>query len=181
MEKEREERQEAGAGFDHGTEHTDDGMLVIQANLDDMNPEHCSYVSDKLFEAGANDVYWIPIVMKKGRPGLMLNVLAAEERLGLVEDIVFRETTTLGLRYMRATVHRLGREFVRVATPWGEITVKAGYHRGRMVQFAPEFRECEAAAKAHGVPLKTVYDQVRRRFLERRDAQAPDPGTDGGR
>lgn len=151
----------------HETEHDDDGMIIVQANIDDMNPEHCPYVTERLLGSGANDVWWIPIVMKKGRPGLMLNVLADESKLAALEDVIFRETTTLGLRYTRAVCHRLGRSFERVDTPWGPITVKTGYHKGEPVQFAPEFRECEEAAKRHGVPLKTVYDEVRRRFAAR--------------
>jgi len=153
------------ADFGHREEHVEEGMVVVQANVDDMNPEWCSYVADKLFEQGANDVYWIPIIMKKGRPGLMLNVLTAEAKLKEMEEIIFRETTTLGLRYMRAACHRLGREMEKVDTPWGEISVKIGYYGGQPVQFAPEFRECEAAAQQSGVPLKTVYDEVRRRFM----------------
>ncbi|SCW66562.1 hypothetical protein SAMN04487970_102629 [Paenibacillus tianmuensis] len=156
--------------FDHREEHVDDRMLILQANLDDMNPEYCSYVTDLLLEQGANDVYWIPLIMKKGRPGVMLNVLTDDEGAKRMEDVIFRETTTLGLRYLRASCHRLGREFHRVDTPWGPIQVKAGFHQGELVQFAPEFKECEQAAKAHGVPLKQVYDEVRRRFMERGDA-----------
>lgn len=150
--------------FDHRLEHVDENMLVIQANVDDMNPEWCSYVMDRLFEAGANDVYWIPIVMKKGRPGLMLNVLSGADKLGRLEEIIFRETTTLGLRYIRAACHRLSRKFVRVDTPWGAVTVKAGYFKDELVQFAPEYKDCEQAAIQAGIPLKQVYDEVRRRF-----------------
>ncbi|WP_163859443.1 nickel pincer cofactor biosynthesis protein LarC2 [Paenibacillus elgii] len=153
--------------FDHREEHIDDRMLILQANIDDMNPEYCSYVTDLLLEQGANDVYWIPIIMKKGRPGVMLNVLTDDEGVKRMEEVIFRETTTLGLRYLRASCHRLGREFHRVDTPWGPIQVKAGFHQGELVQFAPEFKECEQAAKTHGVPLKQVYDEVRRRFMER--------------
>ncbi|OXM87642.1 nickel insertion protein [Paenibacillus rigui] len=155
-------------GFQHREEHTDENMLLVQANIDDMNPELCSYIGDCLFDAGANDVYWIPIIMKKGRPGVMLNVLLDERELEAVEEIIFRETTTIGLRYLRASCHRLGREFEKVTTPWGDIHVKIGYHRGELVQFAPEFKECEQAAKTHGVPLKLVYDEVRRNYLNRR-------------
>ncbi|SDE14143.1 hypothetical protein SAMN02799630_04784 [Paenibacillus sp. UNCCL117] len=155
--------------FDHRTEHVDTGMLIIQANLDDMNPEFTSYITDKLLGAGANDVYWIPIIMKKGRPGVMLNVLTTERKAGELEEIIFSETTTIGLRYVRAECHRLGREFIPVDTRWGTIHVKAAFHDGRMVQFAPEFKECEQAAKAHQVPLKQVYDEVRRLFLDTRE------------
>ncbi|MDF2669777.1 MAG: hypothetical protein K0R67_2083 [Paenibacillus sp.] len=150
--------------FNHRDEHTEEGMVLIQANLDDMNPEWCSYVMDKLFEAGANDVYWVPIVMKKGRPGFMLNVLCSEDYLEAMEHVIFTETTTLGLRYLRADCHRLGRQFVKVETPWGKITVKAGFYKGKLVQASPEFKECEAAARSHAIPLQQVYDTVRRSF-----------------
>jgi uncharacterized protein (DUF111 family) len=152
--------------FSHADEHLDDNMLLVQANIDDMNPEWCSYTADRLFAAGANDVYWIPILMKKGRPGLMLNVLIDKGGLAAVEDVIFRETTTLGIRYMKAVCHRLGRQSTKVSTPWGDISVKAGYRDGEMVQYSPEFSECEEAARRHGVPLKKVYDEVRRAFME---------------
>lgn len=153
--------------FGHREEHLDEGMLLVQANVDDMNPEYTSYIADKLFELGANDVYWIPIIMKKGRPGLMLNVLVHQERLGSVEKVIFSETTTLGLRYLHAVCHRLGREFVTVDTPWGGVKVKVGYYQGKPVQFAPEFKDCEAIARNHGVPLKQVYDEVKKMFKHR--------------
>jgi uncharacterized protein (DUF111 family) len=150
--------------FDHTNEHLDEEMVIIQANIDDMNPEWSPYVTDKLLELGANDVYWIPIIMKKGRPGLMLNVLLHSNLLEKAESVIFRETTTLGLRYMRAACHRLGRGFEKVTTPWGDINVKTGYHRGELVQFAPEYTDCEQAAKAHNVPLQAVYEAARRQF-----------------
>ena len=104
--------------FDHKEEHTDDDMVLMQANIDDMNPEFCSYVMDRLFENGANDVYWISIVMKKGRPGIMLNVFVNNPLLSKMEEVIFSETTTLGIKYMRASCHRLGRELVQVQTEW---------------------------------------------------------------
>lgn len=155
--------------FNHREEHVDEHMLIIQANYDDMNPEYTGYVMDKLFERGANDVYWVPIIMKKGRPGFMLNVLVHESLLAGMEEIIFTETTTLGLRYMRAACHRLGRSIEKVETAWGSVGVKAGYHQGKMVQFSPEYRDCEKAAKEHGVPLKTVYEEVRRQFAGKQE------------
>ncbi|RTE08897.1 nickel insertion protein [Paenibacillus whitsoniae] len=153
--------------FNHRDEHVDDRMLLVQANLDDMNPEWISFLMDKLFDAGANDVYVVPIIMKKGRPGIMLNVLIDEDRLSAMEDIIFSESTTLGLRYLHASCHRLAREFEHVETKWGELTVKVGYHAGKLVQFAPEFKECEQVAKQYGVPLKQVYEEVRLQFVKR--------------
>jgi len=155
--------------FDHRSEHRDDGMLLIQANLDDMNPEYVPYVTELLLEKGANDVYWIPILMKKGRPGIMLNVLAEESQLSDLEEIIFRETTTLGLRYIHASCHRLGRSFEEVETRYGSFRVKVGYHRERRVQFAPEYRECEEAARTHQVPLKDIYEEIRRAYALRNE------------
>lgn len=160
--------------FSHHEEHRDEGMMMIQANIDDMNPEFCSYVSDKLFERGANDVYWIPIIMKKGRPGIMLNVLTDESLLPAMEEVIFRETTTLGVRYMRASCHRLGRTFEQVETAWGTFTVKAGYYQGELVQYAPEFGECQEAAKRYGLPLKAIYDEIRKAYLGKKQA----PGSE---
>lgn len=150
--------------FRHEKEHLDENMVMIQANLDDMNPEFTSYVTERLFEQGANDVYWIPIIMKKGRPGIMLNVLTSREKLEELENVIFAETTTLGLRYVAAACHRLGRTFVEVETPWGNVSVKAGIQNGRIVQYSPEFSRCEALAKQHNVPLKGVYEAARSAF-----------------
>lgn len=154
--------------FNHRDEHVDDSMLLIQANLDDMNPEWVSYIMDKLFEVGANDVFVVSIIMKKGRPGIMLNVLVEDERLSDVEEVIFSETTTLGIRYMHASCHRLAREFEQVLTRWGLLTVKVGYHQGELVQYAPEFKECEQIAKEHQVPLKQVYEEVRMQFIQQK-------------
>lgn len=145
----------------HAEEHVDDDMVLLQANLDDMNPEWTTHVSDLLFAEGANDVYWIPIVMKRGRPGVMLNVLTSVEAAPAMERIVFRETTTLGIRRIAASVHRLGRRMVQVNTAWGPVTVKVGYADGVEVQYAPEYRECADIADRAQVPLKAVYDEVR--------------------
>ena len=153
--------------FDHREEHVDERMMQLQANVDDMNPELCPFLSERLFELGANDVWWVPIIMKKGRPGMMLNVLVDRSRLEAVKEFVFRETTTLGLRYAPVTCHRLGREIVRVETPWGPVAVKIGRYNGETVQFAPEYRDCERIARQHGIPLYNVYDEVRAAYLKR--------------
>jgi uncharacterized protein (DUF111 family) len=155
----------------HAEEHVDEEMVLLQANLDDMNPEWTSYVADLLFAAGANDVYWIPIIMKKGRPGVMLNVLTQKSSIERIEAIIFRETTTLGIRRIAASVHRLGRKSVQVRTPWGEVTVKVGYAGGKEVQYAPEYRECARIAERCQVPLKAVYDEVRRAYLAEKETE----------
>lgn len=173
-------RSKAVRTDDHRFEHIDDGMLIVQVNLDDMSPEWCAYVGDRLFEAGASDVFWIPILMKKGRPGVMLNVLVDESRLAEIERIVFTETTTFGLRYVRTVCHRLGRRFETVDTPWGPVRVKIGYYRGEPVEFAPEYADCEAAARRGGVPLKRVFAEARKRWMDSAKAEPRQYPPEGG-
>jgi uncharacterized protein (DUF111 family) len=96
----------------------------------------------------------------------MLNVLVGADKVEIMEDILFRETTTLGIRRIEAAVHRLGRRWVNVLTRWGYLRVKVGVLGGKEVQYAPEFRECAEIAQKTGTPLKEVYDEVRRAYLE---------------
>ncbi|MFD0711465.1 nickel insertion protein [Paenibacillus sp. GCM10027626] len=149
---------------DHKQEHKENEMVLLQTNIDDMNPEFCPYVSERLLMAGAHDVFWVPILMKKGRPGFLLNVLTHEKRLASIEQIVFEETTTLGMRYIWTECKRLERRWEEVQTAWGTIRVKVGLHNGKVVQFAPEYADCEVAAKAHNVPLKAVYEAAKKHF-----------------
>jgi len=149
---------------EHGKEHKEGEMVLLQTNIDDMNPEFCPYIGERLLAAGAHDVFWIPILMKKGRPGFLLNVLTHAKRLDAIEQIVFEETTTLGIRYIWTECKRLERYWEEASTPWGVIRVKVGKREGKIVQFAPEFADCEAAAKAHQVPIKAVYDAAKRGF-----------------
>jgi uncharacterized protein (DUF111 family) len=150
---------------EHKQERKESDMVLLQTNIDDMNPEFCPYIGERLLDAGAHDVFWIPILMKKGRPGFLLNVLTHAKRLTEIEKIVFEETTTLGIRYMWTECKGLERYWEEVTTPWGVIKVKVGVHDGKVVQFAPEFSDCEAAAKAHCVPIKEVYELARVGYL----------------
>lgn len=141
-------------------EHVDDQMMKLEVNLDDISGEWLGHVMELLLEAGANDVFYIPIYMKKNRPGTLLQILCPLNRLRDIEEIVFRETTTLGIRYSPLTVHRLERRFRKVETPWGAVAVKEGLLGGQVVQRAPEFEECRQLAKLHQVPLKKIYEYV---------------------
>ncbi|KOO42985.1 hypothetical protein AMD01_17795 [Priestia koreensis] len=146
--------------FSHKEEHVDYDMLKLEVNLDDISGEWLGYVMDQLFEAGANDVFYTPIYMKKNRPGVMLQVLCSTQFLEEIERIVFQETTTLGVRYYGVNVHRLERSFYSVNTPWGEVAVKKGTYKGKVVQHAPEYEDCNNIARTHRVPLKHVYQEV---------------------
>lgn len=148
----------------HNNEHIDDEMIKMEVNLDDVSGEWLGYVMDLLFDAGANDVFYTPIYMKKNRPGVLLQLLSSRHKLDKMKEILFKETTTLGVRYYPLTVHRLERKFKIIETEWGPVTVKEGYHAGDLVQRAPEYEECKEIAKQHNVPLKQVYEQVWKTF-----------------
>ncbi|OQP07775.1 MULTISPECIES: nickel insertion protein [Geobacillus] len=148
-------------------EHIDEQMIKMEVNLDDTPGEWLGYVMELLFEAGANDVFYTPIYMKKNRPGVLLQLLCSRERLEDMKEILFRETTTLGVRYYPLTVHRLERRFREVETEWGAVAVKEGIYRGQVVQRAPEFEQCKTIAQRNGVPLKNVYEQVWKQLNEK--------------
>lgn len=141
-------------------EHIDDHMVKMEVNLDDIPGELLGYVMDLLFEAGANDVFYTPIYMKKNRPGILLQLLCSDKNINQMKEILFKETTTLGIRYYPLTVHRLERMFRTVTTEWGTVTIKEGIWDGQVVQRAPEFEECKEIARRHHLPLKKVYEQV---------------------
>jgi uncharacterized protein (DUF111 family) len=153
-------------GFDHQKEHTDHDMVLIQANYDDMNPEWYSYLMDCCFEAGANDVFFQPIIMKKGRPGTMLNVFSHQSTREAIIEIIFRESTTLGVRWMASSCHRLGRSFFEVDTEWGKVKIKAGLHSGMPIKVKPEFDDCERLAREAGVSIQEVFEAAKMKAKE---------------
>ena len=135
-------------------------VLLIEANIDDMNPEVYGYLFDRLLAQGACDVYATPVLMKKGRPGNVLSVLAPAGRLDELAAIVLQETTTIGLRYYRVERRVLERQIRSVATPYGEVGVKFSYLDGRR-RVAPEYEDCARLAQEHQVPLLSVYEAAR--------------------
>ena len=135
-------------------------MIKMEVNLDDISGEWLGYVMDMLFNAGANDVFYTPIYMKKNRPGVLLQLLCREEAIEEVKEILLRETTTLGIRYYPLTVHRMERVFTKVDTKWGPVTVKQGVRNGEVFQSSPEYEECRKIAETHDIPLKRVYEEV---------------------
>ncbi|MDL4842376.1 nickel pincer cofactor biosynthesis protein LarC2 [Aquibacillus rhizosphaerae] len=141
-------------------EHVDDQMIKMEVNLDDMSGEWLGYVMDILFEAGANDVFYTPIYMKKNRPGVLLQLLCSKQSMEQMKSILLKETTTLGIRYYPLTVHRMERAFIKVETEWGPVTVKQGINNEEVFQSSPEYEDCKAIAKKHNIPLKKVYEQV---------------------
>jgi uncharacterized protein (TIGR00299 family) protein len=134
-----------------------DEVIELTTNLDDMNPELCEHVAERLFAAGALDVTWTPTIMKRGRPAVILGVLATPPTVDSIAAIIFAETTTLGLRHQRASRLTLRRELVRVDTEYGSVAVKLGWQGALLRNLAPEHADCKALALTAGVPLKAVY------------------------
>ena len=134
--------------------------VMLECNMDDMNPEWYSHVTDLLFESGAADVFMTPIVMKKSRPGHMLSVLCSQDAADEMKEILFRETSSIGLREYTVKKSMLRREMVRVQTKYGEIEVKRSFYSGRVVNEKPEFDQCRRLAGEHGVTLEEIRKEV---------------------
>lgn len=143
-----------------------DQVWLLETNLDDLPAEVIGYCYELLLAAGALDVFSTPIFMKKNRPGVLLSVLAPTERLAALEEILFRETTTLGIRRSLLTRHKLNRRPCTVSTPWGPVQGKLGWREGRPAVFSPEFEDCARIARQHGVALREVYAQAQRAYTE---------------
>ena len=144
------ERGPGGEVFRH------DEVVVIEANLDDATPELLGYAMERLFEAGALDVFFTPIQMKKNRPGTLLGVIGRPERASALAEVVLRETTTLGVRLRRSERLIAERRQETVLTPFGPVRVKLKLLGDRTIA-APEYDDCAEVARAHRVPLSDVY------------------------
>lgn len=138
-----------------------DEIVVLEANLDDMPGEAIGFVMERLFGAGAVDVFTTPIQMKKNRPGVLLTALAGAEQAAAVEEVIFRETTTFGIRRTSCVRHKLERTIEPIATCYGRIRMKVGRRGGRIVMVSPEYEDCAAAARAHDVTLLDVMNEAR--------------------
>lgn len=149
--------------------------VLIEVNLDDMSPEWYPSVQQRLFEAGALDVYYTPIQMKRGRPATQLSVLCEPGKEVTLLEVLFRETTTLGARFSRWQRLCLERRWQTVQTRYGEVRVKVGIWNGREVTTSPEYTDCAARAEEHRVPLKEVYAEAIRSYA----ATTAAGGTDG--
>jgi len=139
-----------------------DTMVVLETNIDDMNPELYEHATARLFAAGAVDVVLVPVQMKKGRPGVVLQVLAPPDRRDAVAGVLFAETTTIGVRMYTVERLKLERRVEEVATPYGTIRVKISGPEGGPRTIAPEYESCREAATRASVALRVVYDAARR-------------------
>ncbi|MGD0172807.1 MAG: nickel pincer cofactor biosynthesis protein LarC [Anaerolineales bacterium] len=149
-------RQPAPTGMGPGAPGGD-RVMIVEVNIDDMNPQFYERVSERLFEAGALDVFLTPIQMKRNRPAVMLSWMVDEPKLDETLGIVFSETTTIGVRMHPVDRRKLDREEGTVETSFGPVQVKIAKLNGRVMNIAPEYRDCLRIAKEKNIPLKDVY------------------------
>ena len=143
-------------GREEGSGDAVERLLLLECNLDDLNPEIMPYVLEKLLAAGALDAWLQPIIMKKGRPAQTLKVLCRPEQKQMLQTILFTETTTLGVRAWPADRVALERRWKTVQTPWGDVRVKEGLLGGKVVNVVPEFEDCKKLAEEKGISLKMI-------------------------
>ena len=142
-----------------------DTISVLEANLDDLNPQVFGYVMDRLLEEGALDAFGVPVQMKKNRPGTLLTVLCKPEHAAKLTHLIFAETTTLGVRRREEARQTLARRWENVHTAWGEVRIKIASMNGTITNYAPEYEDCRKIAAQHKVPLKTVMQEAARAYL----------------
>jgi len=151
-----------------------DGEIVLETNIDDMNPQFFELVSERLFAAGALDVWLTPVSMKKGRPATVISVLAPAAKQQTLENVLFMNTSTLGVRATPVTRVKAARSFEIVATRWGDIRVKLRSWNGRVIDVAPEYADCAEVARRLDLPVREVWNEAHRiaeAFVGRKDAE----------
>ncbi len=141
-------------------------VYVIEANVDDMSPQLAGFARERLLEAGALDVTLAPVYMKKDRPGFLVSVLAKPEDREKLSEMLFAETTTLGVRMYAAERRVLERSWRTVETPYGEVRIKVASENGTVRNFAPEYEDCRKLALDRNVPLKEVLQQANFAYLK---------------
>lgn len=162
-----ESAEERAAEPDSG----ESAVIVLEANLDDMSPEVCGFVLEQAMAAGALDVFYTPVQMKKSRPGLLLTVLCPPERAEALTHLLFEQTTTLGVRSYRAERRVLERAVETVETRLGPVRMKLARMNGRLLNVAPEYEDCQRLAREKGVPLKEVLAEAQFRYREQQKAK----------
>jgi uncharacterized protein (DUF111 family) len=141
-----------------------DTLTVLETNLDDISSEILGDFVERALKAGALDVFYTPIQMKKNRPGVLLSVLCAQNDADKFSELILRETSSFGVRRYSAERRKLAREFASVLTPYGEVTIKLGKLDGKVIHAAPEFEACRKVAESRGIPLRAVYEAALKAF-----------------
>jgi uncharacterized protein (TIGR00299 family) protein len=155
-----------------------DRIWVLETNLDDLPGEVVGYTMTQLIETGALDAFLTPIQMKKNRPGVMVSVLCDESKIPALEDVLFRETATLGIRRYPVSRHKLIRKSIEVQTEFGPVKGKLGWLETRPPSFSPEYDDCARVAAAGSIPLRSVYEAARAAYAQRNPASESKPAAE---
>jgi len=147
------------------SKYEEDISIVIETNIDDMSPQVYDYIIERLMDQGAQDVYLSPIIMKKGRPAILLSVLTDKSKADALLDIIFRETTSIGARIQEVGRKKLSREIKEVDTVYGRIGIKVSMHGNEILTVTPEYDDCRRIAEEKKVPLKKVIEEAKKQFL----------------
>ncbi len=140
--------------------HLKDTIFVVETCIDDMNPEIFGFLMDRLFEDGALDVFWVPVFMKKNRPGTMIQVLCLDEKKDSIINRILTETTSLGIRYYKVQRNTLERDRVKIKTVFGDIWAKSIKNTDGTVRVVPEYEACREIALEKSIPIRIVYDAI---------------------
>lgn len=134
--------------------------IVLESNIDDMNPEHYDFIMDQLFKAGASDAWIVPVIMKKSRPGATLSVLCKDDLTSKIREIVFSHSTSIGIREYRVKKNMLRREESTVETVYGSVRIKQSFYNGKMIRTKPESEDCKALAEKHQTSISEIEKEV---------------------
>ena len=148
-------------------DYKEDTSIVIETNIDDMNPQVYDYLIEKLMQQGAHDVYLTPIIMKKGRPAILLSVLTDRTKSDAVLDTIFRETTSIGVRIQEVGRKKLTREMKAVDTMYGKVRIKVSKRDDDILSATPEYEDCRRIAEERQIPLKQVMEEAKNQFSRR--------------
>jgi uncharacterized protein (TIGR00299 family) protein len=148
-----------------------ESSFIVECNIDDMNPEFYDYITDSLFAAGAKDVYITPIIMKKSRPAVKLSVLCTTDTENRINEVLFRETSTIGVRKYQVEKTVLDRIIETVTTPIGEVRVKSAFYKGVCIKSKPEYDDCIKIAREKGIPVSKVYREVEQELRRKENIQ----------
>ncbi len=153
-----------------GTEeeqYQQDTATIIETNIDDMNPEHYSHIIEKLLNAGALDAYLTGIHMKNTRPATKLTVIATPQTQNNLTDIIFKETTTFGIRTYNVQRKKLSAEKTIINTKYGPVTIKTGRSKDKIITISPEYKDCKKLADESNIPLKEIYDLAKKAYTDK--------------
>lgn len=145
-----------------GTPEQVEPQVLLETNIDDSTPEELAYLVERILSSGASDAWLTPVIMKKGRPGVLLSVLCGHAYIEKNLDLIFEESSTFGVRIDVVERHCLERRVEKVRTPYGTIRIKVGHRHGKDVTVSPEYEDCRQAAERHGVTLRAVFDAAKK-------------------